>query len=94
VKLIEANNIEAIKRKFNIDRRLQTCHTGIVGPYFLEGHIPAEDIKRLLREKPDIKGLVVPGMPMGSPGMEGDYSAPYNVLIVDADNKIRIYARH
>ncbi len=94
MKLIEASNISAIKQKFNIDRQLQSCHTGIVGKYFLEGHIPADDIKRLLREKPDIRGLTVPGMPMGSPGMEGNYSDLYNVLSVDADNKVRIYARH
>jgi hypothetical protein len=92
--MIEADNMAAIKQKYKISRKLQSCHTGVVGNYFLEGHIPVEDIKRLLREKPNIRGLAVPGMPGGSPGMEGDYSDPYHVLSIDADNNVKIYASH
>ncbi len=94
VKRVEIDNLSAIKQKYNIPSNLQSCHTGIVGPYFLEGHIPVEDIKRLLREKPEIRGLAVPGMPMGSPGMEGAYSDPYRVFSIDAKNKLRVYSHH
>jgi hypothetical protein len=67
-----------------------------VGGYFVEGHVPAEDVKRLLAQRPQAKGLVVPGMPMGSPGMEsaGTRPQPYDVLLVASDGSTTVFAHH
>jgi len=74
---------------------LQSCHTAKVGGYVVEGHVPAADVKRLLAEKPDAIGLTVPGMPLGSPGMEaGDRREPYEVLLVRRDGSTAVFARH
>ena len=70
---------------------LRSCHTAQVGDYAVEGHVPAEIILRLLREKPDIKGLGVPGMPVGSPGMEGPGAQPYVVYSYDRGGRTQIY---
>ena len=75
---------------------LGSCHTGEVEGYFIEGHVPVADIQRLLREKPVAKGLTVPGMPIGSPGMEipsGEVQ-PYDVLLVAKDGSTKVYAHH
>jgi hypothetical protein len=74
----------------------RSCHTGTVGGYLIEGHVPAADIKRLLRERPAIVGLAVPGMPTGSPGMESSTGkiTPYDVLAVDKNGKTRVFASH
>jgi hypothetical protein len=66
----------------------------VAGDYVLEGHIPVIDIRRLLEEKPDIRGLAVPGMPMGSPGMEGPRKDPYSVISIDKDGKSSVFNRH
>ena len=87
-------NLAAIKQQFNIPLQLQSCHTAIVGGYVIEGHVPAEDIKRLLTEKPDIHGLTVPGMPMGSPGMEGPRKDSYQVLAIDKQGTTSVYSQH
>lgn len=73
-----------------------SCHTAEVGGYFIEGHVPAEDVKRLLAEKPAAKGLVLPGMPLGSPGMEvpGGAVQPYTVELVDQNGATTAFARH
>jgi hypothetical protein len=72
-----------------------SCHTAHVGEYFVEGHVPASDIKRLLAERPDAKGLTVPGMVPGSPGMEqGGVSEPYDVLLVAKDGTTTVFAHH
>jgi len=73
--------------------KLTSCHTAKVGGYVIEGHVPADVITRLLKEKPAIKGVTVPGMPMGSPGMEGPRKDPYNVVSFDEDGNLSIYAR-
>jgi hypothetical protein len=72
---------------------LQTCHTAIVDGYVIEGHVPAKDIQRLLKERPKAIGLVVPGMPIGSPGMEGPKRESYSVLLFDAVGK-RVFQEH
>ena len=85
---VRAKNVEmpAQYRKLaGIPDALGSCHTGIVHGYAIEGHVPASDIKRLLREKPQAKGLAVPAMPMGSPGMEGPRKDPYDVFLVKAN---------
>ncbi len=74
--------------------QLASCHTAVVDGYVIEGHVPAADIKRLLTERPQARGLVVPGMPMGSPGMEGPRSDPYDVLLLDRDGATSVYASH
>ncbi|RQO34801.1 metal-binding protein [Herminiimonas sp. KBW02] len=88
-------NTAAYRTKYGVPSALGSCHTGIIDGYALEGHVPAADIKRLLAEKPKAKGLAVPGMPMGSPGMEveGQPSDAYDVLLFQADGKTRVY-RH
>ncbi len=79
---------------YNIPSRLYSCHTAKIGDYFIEGHIPAEDIKRLMLEKPKIKGLIVPGMPGGSPGMEDAPYESYKVFSMDKDGKLDVFATH
>ena len=73
---------------------LESCHTAVVGDYVVEGHVPADLIHRLLDEGPDVKGLAVPGMPIGSPGMETPDREPerYQVLTFDRDGNVEVYA--
>lgn len=82
-----------MKAKHGVPRALQSCHTALVGGYVIEGHVPADLILRLLKEKPPLAGLGVPGMPIGSPGMEGPNPEPYDVFAFDRRGKVRIYAR-
>lgn len=94
---VEAENrsdMQAVKAINGIPTKLSSCHTGFVGGYFIEGHVPAAEIQRLLREKPAIAGLSVPDMPIGSPGMEGPNPEPYDVLAVDHDGKTTIWSSH
>jgi len=78
-----------------VPTELRACHTAIVEGYIVEGHVPAEDVKRLLRERPKARGIAVPGMPIGSPGMEqGDRLDPYDVLLFDENGKTTIFAHH
>ena len=74
-------------------QKLFSCHTGLVQGYVIEGHVPADLIHRLLKEKPPVLGLAVPGMPVGSPGMEGANPQPYEVLAFDKDGKTSVYAK-
>ncbi len=92
--MVETGSQKAIKSKWGIPHDLQSCHTAEIGRYFLEGHIPANDVKRLMREKPDIKGLIVPGMPGGSPGMESAPYQPYEVLTMDKNGRIGVFSKH
>lgn len=87
-------NMQPIKQEFGVQPGLQSCHTAVVDGYFIEGHVPANDIKRLLSEKPAISGLSVPGMPMGSPGMEGHRNDNYAVLAVESDSSTSVYAQY
>jgi hypothetical protein len=84
-----------IKRKAGISSKLASCHTAKIDGYVIEGHVPAPDIKRLVAEHPDAVGLTVPGMPVGSPGMEqGAESEPYDVLLIKKDGTTEVFARH
>ncbi len=94
VKTKDYRNMKPIKKTFGVKRQFQSCHTGKVGNYFIEGHVSASDIKKLLKDKPDIKGLSVPGMPMGSPGMEGHRKDKYNVLAIDKNNRATVYTSY
>jgi hypothetical protein len=96
VQVHDIDNMGPTKERVGIPVAMGSCHTGEVGGYFVEGHVPADDIKRLLREKPDAKGLTVPAMPLGSPGMEhpsGEVQ-PYDVFLVARDGSTSVYAHH
>ena len=91
----EVPSTDEYSRKYGVPEALHTCHTAIVDGYTVEGHVPASEIKRLLKERPKAKGLAVPGMPMGSPGMEmGGRSANYSVLLFQADGKTSVYREY
>jgi len=89
-----SNSVDQIKTEHGVSSKLRSCHTALVEGYVVEGHVPATDIKRLLQEKPDTVGLAVPGMPMGSPGMEGKRKDPYDVLAFATNGKTEVYASH
>lgn len=92
---VDSPTLQQIKRQAGLTKDLSACHTGKIGGYVVEGHVPAADVKRLLAEKPDAVGLTVPGMPVGSPGMEdGDKTEPYDVLLVKKDGTTEIFAKH
>ncbi|MBI2820841.1 MAG: DUF411 domain-containing protein [Acidobacteria bacterium] len=82
-----------IRIRHGVARQFSSCHTALVGGYVVEGHVPADLIRRLLKERPNVAGIAVPGMPMGSPGMEGPHSDPYEVLLFDRAGNARVYAR-
>jgi hypothetical protein len=95
VKTENISMFPSMKESMGITTELESCHTAIVDGYVVEGHVPGEDIKRLLEERPDIKGLTLPGMPIGSPGMEqGDTKEKYNVLAVKKDGSTYVYSTH
>ena len=83
-----------VKRTLGIPDGLTACHTAVVNGYLIEGHVPAADIARLLKEKPKVAGLAVPGMPMGSPGMEGPRAQHYQVLSFDKAGKTKVFASY
>ena len=89
-------DLDAIKTRFNIKEKFQGCHTTLIGGYVIEGHVPMKEIDRILRERPDAKGLSVPGMPMGSPGMEAPGETPdnYTVFLMKKDGTSEIYAKY
>jgi len=92
----ETENVGEIKMKHGVPARAQSCHTALVGGYVLEGHVPAADVQRLLKEKPAVAGLAVPGMPIGSPGMEVPNMAPqrFDVLTFDKQGQLKVFASH
>lgn len=96
VRVDNTDNLMPIKERLGVPDGKGSCHTAEVGGYFVEGHVPVGDIKRLLAEHPDAKGLVLPGMPLGSPGMEtpDGTSQPYSVELVRRDGGTQAYAHH
>jgi len=88
------HDLTPIKRKLGVPAALQSCHTAVVEGYVLEGHVPADLIDRLLRQRPAVVGLAVPGMPAGSPGMEVPGQPPerYDVLAFDQKGRVTVYA--
>ena len=84
-----------LKTKLGVPQALASCHTAVVEGYVIEGHVPSQDIRKLLSEKPKTLGLAVPGMPIGSPGMEqGDRRDPYETLAFTASGESSVYVRH
>ena len=88
-------NVFQHKIRLGIPQGYDSCHTAEVGGYVIEGHVPAQDIKRLLKERPQARGLTVPGMPVGAPGMEqGNLKEAYDVILLDKDGRPQVYSRH
>jgi len=96
--VVQAENLpdlSALKAANGVPARLASCHTAMVEGYVIEGHVPAADVKRLLADRPEnIDGLAVPGMPVGSPGMEGPNPQAYDVIAYDEEGQTSIYSRH
>ncbi|HCZ15632.1 MAG TPA: DUF411 domain-containing protein [Accumulibacter sp.] len=88
------DNVPANRKKLGMPDSVGSCHTAKVGGYVIEGHVPAADIQRLLKEKPKALGLAVPSMPAGSPGMESARPVPYDTLLVDRNGSTRVFASH
>ena len=95
VSVREVEDTAPVRRKLGLPEKYGSCHTATVAGYVLEGHVPAADVKRLLATKPVALGLAVPGMPVGSPGMEvGDRVDPYVVLLVDRAGQSTVFSRY
>jgi hypothetical protein len=94
VRTVDLVDVSPIKESNGVPPALGSCHTAKVGGYVIEGHVPASDIQRLLKERPKVTGLAVPGMPAGSPGMEGPMRERYEVLTFDKAGRTTVYARH
>lgn len=96
ISVVETSDLAAIRNRYGVPEHLASCHTGVVAGYAIEGHVPSDDIKRLLARKPQARGLAVPAMPIGSPGMESPDGSrePYEVLLVRQDGTTEVFARH
>jgi len=95
VLVTESPVMDKVKDQRGVPKEARSCHTGVVDGYVIEGHVPAPDIERLVSEHPDAVGLTVPGMPVGSPGMEqGAESEPYDVLLIRRDGTTEVFAHH
>ena len=92
VETMDMPDLSLVKQKYGVKPALQSCHTAVVNGYVVEGHVPADLIIKLLKERPAIAGLAVPGMPSGSPGMEGALKQPYDVYTFDRAGRSRVYA--
>lgn len=93
VTTMDMPNLSMVKQKYGISPEIQSCHTAVVGDYAFEGHVPADVILKMLKEKPSISGLAVPGMPVGSPGMEGASKERYDILTFDRAGRTTVYAQ-
>jgi hypothetical protein len=92
VKDIISEDVQSVKTKYGVPKEMASCHTAIVNGYVVEGHVPATDVKMLLKNKPKIVGISVPGMPKGTPGMEmGGKKDAYQVLSFDTENHIKVF---
>jgi len=88
-----SSDLDSVKKKYKIPAHLQSCHTSVIGDYFVEGHVPSEAIEKLIKEKPDIAGIAMPGMPSGSPGMPGAKSGPFVISAVHKDGSVTEFMR-
>lgn len=94
VRAEDVRDLNAVKARYGVKPHLASCHTAVVDGYVVEGHVPAASIRRLLRERPAVKGLAVPGMPVGSPGMEGPNPERFDVVTFDAAGRAEVYDRY
>lgn len=91
----DTEDVTPLARSLGVPDHLRSCHTAVADGYFIEGHVPARDIRKLLRERPSARGVAVPGMPIGSPGMEqGDRREPFTSLLVGRDGTVTAFATH
>lgn len=88
----DVTDIMSVKRDGGVPVQMSSCHTAIIDGYVVEGHVPADQVKRLLADRPDVAGIAVPGMPIGSPGMEGSNPKPYQVLSFTHDGQPAVFA--
>ncbi len=88
----DMRDMNAIKQQLGVPRSASSCHTAVVDGYVIEGHVPARHVLQLLENRPDIPGIAVPGMPIGSPGMEGPNASPYEVVTFNGDSLTGVYA--
>jgi hypothetical protein len=94
-KVTDMDDLSGIKKKYGVPAKANSCHTAVVDGYTLEGHVPATEVRKLLKEKPAVAGLAVPGMPVGSPGMEyGKTVQPYNVMSFDKTGQLKVFASY
>jgi len=93
VEVINLNSLDSLKEEHGVPRALESCHTTIIGDYFVEGHIPLEAIEKLLQEQPDIAGIAMPGMPEGSPGMPGVKRGDFIIYAVNHDGSYEEFMR-
>jgi hypothetical protein len=91
VKTVDVADLAAVRARFGVPDRLAACHTAVVGGYAVEGHVPAGAVKRLLAEKPNALGISVPGMPIGSPGMEGANPEAFGVVVFDERGRSKVF---
>ena len=91
-----SDDMDAVKRRLGVPESMGSCHTGLLGGYVVEGHVPAADLRRLLQEKPAVHGIAAPGMPVGSPGMEVPDTKPdpYDVVTFTKDGRSQVFSRH
>ncbi len=94
VEVRNMDDLDRIKKMAGVPDNLQSCHTAIVDGYVVEGHVPAAEVARMLRTRPKIRGLSVPGMPIGSPGMEGGTPERYQVMAIRPDGSASVYAKY
>lgn len=93
VEVVNVSNTAPAREREGVPHRLGSCHTAVVGDYWVEGHVPADLVRRLMQEQPEnIEGIAVPGMPMGSPGMEGPNPVTYDVIAYHSDGSTSVYA--
>ena len=88
-----SSKLVGVKTNLKVPEKLRSCHTAVIDGYVIEGHVPADLIDKLIQEKPAVLGLAVPGMPVGSPGMEGGTPERYNVYTFDKDGNTTVYAK-
>lgn len=91
---VDTDDVSSVKTKYGIGESLASCHTALVEGYVVEGHVPASDIRRLLKERPKVVGIAAPGMPRGSPGMEGSVTDRYQVIAFTRNGTNTVYATH
>lgn len=96
VRVTDSESVDQLKTKHGVPQQARSCHTALIDGYVVEGHVPATDIQRLLKERPQIAGIAVPGMPIGSPGMEVPGMKPqaFNVIGFSKDGSTRVFAAH
>ncbi|MBF0453388.1 MAG: DUF411 domain-containing protein [Magnetococcales bacterium] len=96
VKVENSDEMGVIKSRLGVPETMNSCHTAVIDGYVIEGHVPASDVRKLLKERPAVDGLAAPGMPMGSPGMEVEGEAPdaYDVLTFTKEGKTGLFSRH